>query len=56
MSSNHNVNSFDTLGDVFIDVEAGVAQSDNLIDTHGGELLHLHPDGLHLVLELQVWT
>lgn len=54
VSANDNINSFDSLGDVFIDVEAGVAQSDDLIDAHGGQFLHLLLDGLHLILELQV--
>ena len=54
MSSNDDINSFDPLGDVYIDIEAGVAQSDDLVDAHGGQSLHLHPECLHLILEAQV--
>ena len=54
MSSNDDINSFDSLGDVYIDVEAGVTQSDDLVDAHGGQSRHLNPEGLHLVLEDQV--
>ena len=54
MSSNDDINSFNSPGDVYIDVEAGVTQSDDLIDAHGGQSRHLHPEGLHLILEAQM--
>lgn len=54
MSSDDDVDSADLLGDVLIDGEAGVTQSDDLIHAQRPQFVHLQLQRRHLVLKLQL--
>lgn len=56
VSPDDDVDSLDLLGDLLIHSEAGVTQSDDLIDSQRPQLFDLQLKGAHLVFEVQVWS
>lgn len=54
MSSDHDVHTPHTLGDVLIHLEARVSQGDDLVKAQRLQLVHHSLECLHFICEIQV--